>query len=218
MTLETEDNGNAKDETKGASGTTRVAVEGEPIEENKAYPARTPRDVAIQKTRDGEDVGLETSKPNKQALIDLPAAAKVGDRFVTRDGVEYVKGEVKVERAARIDPEAVRKDGGDPGIMNIPPHRVGERYVVENPGNESFSPEGVMDRETGEIREKTVEEGGVERREAGQKAELAPDALTQGGAGRAKSKTAAKKGRGGSGAKARAGAKARGGAKSKKSK
>lgn len=217
MGLEIEDNGKAQDETKGATGTTRVAVEGEPIEENKAYPARTPRDVAIQKTRDGEDVGLETSKPNKQALIDLPAAAKVGDRFVTRDGVEYVKGEVVASKAARIDPEAVRKDGGDPGIMNIPPHRVGERYVVENPGNESFSPEGVMDRETGEIREKTVEEGGVERREAGQKAELAPDALTQGGASRAKSKTP-KKGRGGSGAKARAGAKARGGAKKKKSK
>jgi hypothetical protein len=210
-----------KDSEKAKAPAERVIVEGEPADaENAEFPARTPRDVAIHKTRDGEDVELEGSKAIYDRPVTLSPRALASSEFIDQAGYKWTRGELVLSKAASLDPDAIRKDGGDPGIHNIPPNRSGERYTVNNPGNMSYSPEGILDADSGEVRERTVEEGGLAETEK-PTAELAPVATKlEGKADRkkapAKGKAKAEKksaGRGGSSAKAKAGGKPRGGKK-----
>jgi hypothetical protein len=186
-----------KTEALATGPTEDVVVEGRPVE-RAARPAKTPRDVAIHKTKAGEDVGLEESKADRTPAVVLPHYVS-GESFVDVNGVEWTKGKQNPAKAAVIDPTEVRKQGGDPGLLGIGPGPAREQYIVDRPGNRTYSPNPEIDSETGEIISENASEPDAPPVEA-PVATVAEHAVTAG--------------RGGSGAKARANAAPRG--KSKK--
>lgn len=148
--------------------TERVTVEGELATDpnDPKYPVRTPRDVAINKAKRGEGE-LETSYPDHSEKVHITRRHATAGRFVDAEGNTWERTSQREDRKTVLSREAIRKDGGDPGILGIEDE---DKYEVDGPvGNEQLSPNGIMDSETGEIREKTEEElaaGAVPRDEA----------------------------------------------------
>lgn len=138
--------------------TERVTVEGEVAHDPTAplYPVRTPRDVAINKARRGEGEGVETSVPDHSEKVTVSRRHATAGRFTDSDGNVWERTGQREDRKSILSRSAIIKDGGDPGILGIEDE---DKYEVDGPvGNEQLSPNGIMDSETGEIREKTEEE------------------------------------------------------------
>lgn len=135
-----------------------VVVKGTDVQDpaDPQYRVRTPRDVAINKTKAGEDVGLESSVPDHSPRFHVPAVHASNGTFVDGDGHTWERTKLREDRATVLSRSAILKDGGDPGLLGI---EDDDRYELDAPvSNAQLSPNGVMDTETGAIREKTPEE------------------------------------------------------------
>jgi hypothetical protein len=138
--------------------TETIEVEGKVVTDpsEPLYPVRTPRDVAINKAKRGEGDGLETSKPDHSEKVHITRRHATAGRFTDADGNTWERTSQREDRKSVLSRSAILKDGGDPGILGIEDE---DKYEVDGPvGNEQLSPNGIMDSETGEIREKTEEE------------------------------------------------------------
>lgn len=130
--------------------TKRVVVEGEPEEGPSPRPARTPRDFAINKTKEGEDVGLESSKPDHSERFFVTARVAAKGRFVDADGNVWEMTGKRKDRPTVLSRSAILKDGGDPSLLNIPDED--DKFEVTGPvGNETLTRSGVLDSESGEV-------------------------------------------------------------------
>lgn len=95
---------------------------------------RTPRDVAINKAKQGQDTGLETSRPDKTERFRVPGRFVSQGQFEDFDGRLWKIVSVKESQATRLNPEAVRKDGGDPhllGVASAEPRQIADDEIVE---------------------------------------------------------------------------------------